>query len=151
MLVLFAALGASALPSASALPAGAAPPTVEVAVLDRPVERGEPVSAADFTIERRPAGVARGALSAAAAAGLEATHGLSQGSVVRPPDLTRPQTVHRGETVTIAYRIGGLAITTTGRALSGGRIGDPVRVVSLATNHTLDATIEGSGHVRLAD
>jgi flagella basal body P-ring formation protein FlgA len=137
---------------AAATSAGAVPPasTANVAVLTRTIERGEPVSALDFSVEARPVAVARGTIGATEAAGLEASRRLMAGSVVRAADLVRPQAVHRGETVVIALRSGGLSISTSGRALSGGSVGDAVRVVSLITNHTLDGMVESSGHVRLA-
>jgi flagella basal body P-ring formation protein FlgA len=125
-------------------------PMVDVPVLGRTVERGEMLSASDFAVEQRAPGWARGATPVASAVGLQAAHRLGAGTVVRGADLMRPQLVKRGETVTIAFDTGGLKITTKGRALSGGGVGDPVRVMSTATNRTLDATVEGSGRVRLA-
>ncbi|HWW65145.1 MAG TPA: flagellar basal body P-ring formation chaperone FlgA [Sphingomonadaceae bacterium] len=133
----------------AALPTLAAPPMTGVPVLNHTVERGERLSAADFSTEQRVAAAARGALDPAEAVGLEATRRLRAGSVVRATDLVHPQVVHRGEAVMIALRTGGLSITTTGRALSGGGVGDQVRVMSNATNHTLNATIEDAGRVRL--
>lgn len=136
----------------AATPSAATPahPLADVPVLNRTVDRGEVLSAADFAVEQRAPGWARGATPVTTAIGLQAARRLAAGTVVRDGDLMRPQVVRRGETVTIALVTNGLSITTTGRALSGGGIGDPVRVVSLATNRTLDATVESSGHVRLA-
>jgi flagella basal body P-ring formation protein FlgA len=130
--------------------AAPAPVLVDVPVLNRTVERGEPVSSGDFSTERRPAASARGAIGGSAAGGMEAKRRLMAGSVVRDSDLARPQAIRRGEPVSIVYRVGALSITTQGRAMAGGAVGDPVRVVSLATNHTLDATVESAGTVRLA-
>jgi flagella basal body P-ring formation protein FlgA len=62
----------------------------------------------------------------------------------------KPQLVRRGEPVTIRIVSGALAITASGRALNGGGQGEMVRVVTNATNRTLDGTIEGSGTVRVA-
>jgi flagella basal body P-ring formation protein FlgA len=135
---------------AALLAAAPAPSTVDVPVLARTVDRGETLSAADFAVEPRAPGWARGATPVASAVGLQASRRLAAGTVVRGGDLMRPQVVKRGETVTIAFNTGGLKITTEGKALNGGGIGDPVRVLSGATNRTLDATIEGSGQVRLA-
>ncbi len=149
-LFLLAALAAASAPVPPAAAQRAPVAQMDVPVLNRGVEQGEPLSAADFSVEKRPAGAARGAMPIAAMAGLQVTRRLAAGAVVREGDLARPQLVRRGETVTIALHDGGLAISTTGRALTGGGMGDPVRVVSLATNRTLEGTIEGSGRVRLA-
>ncbi|RJF85748.1 flagellar basal body P-ring formation chaperone FlgA [Sphingomonas cavernae] len=132
-----------------ALHAQVAPATVDTPVLVRVIEKGEPISPGDFAVEPRPASVARGAIAPIEAAGLEAARRLMAGAPVRAADLAKPQMVRRGEAVTIALRSGALSITTAGRALSGGGKGDPVRVVSLSTNRTLDAVIEGSSRVRV--
>jgi len=145
--MLFTLLAAAA--QAAPAPAPAAPRDVAVAVLSRVVERGERVAASDFAVERRPPGQVQQALTAQEADGMEATRRLAAGAVVRRGDLAAPQVVHRGDAVTITLRNGGLSITSAGRALSGGGVGEPVRVVSLITNRTLDAVIEGAGHVGL--
>ena len=43
-----------------------------------------------------------------------------------------------------------LSITAQGKALASGAQGDPVRVVNLATNRTLDAVVDAPGIVRIA-
>ena len=127
----------------------AAPLGVDTPVLSHTVERGDIVAAGDFTTEARPASQGRGAISAQAAAGMEAARRLSAGAVVRSTDLIAPRLVRRGESVTIYLRSGGLTITTEGRALDSGAARDRVRVVASSTNRTLDAVVEGSGAVRV--
>ncbi|MEW9854502.1 flagellar basal body P-ring formation chaperone FlgA [Novosphingobium sp. M1R2S20] len=130
------------------LAAQAAPATVETPVLARIVERGEIVSSKDFTVEALPSSQARAAVAPKAANGLEATRRLNAGSIVRATDLMTPRLVRRGEPVTIYVRSGGLLISTTGRSLDNGAMGERVRVVANSTNRTLDAEVEGSGAVR---
>lgn len=137
-----------------ALPAAAAvaqPPSslVDTPVLARTIEKGEPVTAADFTVDRRPASVARVALRPADVQGMEAARRLMGGMPVRATDLVHAQLVRRGEAVTITVRAGALSITTPGKALTGGGMGEAVRVLSSSTNRTLDAVVEASGHVRV--
>ncbi|MDP9413632.1 MAG: flagellar basal body P-ring formation chaperone FlgA [Pseudomonadota bacterium] len=129
--------------------AQAVPAAIETAVLARPVEKGELLSAADFTTTALPPAQARGALAPANAAGMEALRRLAAGAPVRVHDLSRPQLVRRGEPVTILVRSGGLAITAQGRALSSGASGDLVRVVNAATSRTLEGTVEKAGQVRI--
>ena len=123
---------------------------VQVAVLAHPVEKGTRLERSDFESEARAPAAARGALSAEDAAGMEAARNLSAGMTVRRSDLMKPQMVRRGEPVTIRIVSGALVITASGRALNGGGQGEMVRVVTTATNRTLDGTIEGSGTVRIA-
>lgn len=120
-----------------------------VPVLSRSVDRGEVLSRADFETGHVAAAVARGALSAAEAAGQEATRRLNAGAPVRAGDLAAPRLVRRGETVTIALVSGALRITSPGRALSDAGRGEPVRVLSLATNRTLEGTAAATGEVRI--
>lgn len=123
---------------------------VQVAVLTHPIEKGTRLERGDFESEARAPAVARGALSAEDASGMEAARNLSTGMVVRRSDLMKPQLVRRGEPVTIRIVSGALVITASGRALNGGGQGEMVRVVTNATNRTLDGTIDGSGSVRIA-
>jgi flagella basal body P-ring formation protein FlgA len=129
--------------------AQALPAAVDTPVLRRIVERGEILSADDFTAEPRPASQGRGAMLPNAANGMEAARRLPAGAVVRASDVLTPRLVRRGEPVTIYVRSGGLTISTAGRALDNGAKGDLVRVVANSTNRTLDAEVEGSGAVRV--
>jgi flagellar basal body P-ring formation protein FlgA len=127
----------------------AAAAQADVPVLARSVERGELLGRADFLQEPRPAVQARGAVGPAEAAGLEAVRRLPAGSIVRRADLAEPQLVRRGEPVTLTVEAGALVITAQGRALSGGGVGDPVRVVNLATSRTIEGRVAGPGRVRV--
>jgi flagellar basal body P-ring formation protein FlgA len=134
----------------AAWPAAAFAEPTDTPVLARFVDKGETLGAEDFTTAPLPASQTRDALAPSDAAGMEATRRLNPGSPVRRSDLIKPQLVRRGEPVTIALRSGGLSIVTEGRALSGGGLGDLVRVVSDSTKRTLDATVDGSASVRLS-
>jgi len=143
MLSIILALAAAAGPATPP-----APPAVPVLV--RAIERGEILAASDFEAQPRSPGLATGALAPRDAAGREAVRNLSAGAVVRAGDVVTPRLVRRGEPVTVNVRSGGLTIATTARALGSGGMGDLVRVVTTATNRTLDAVVEGSGAVRIA-
>lgn len=125
-------------------------PRVTVPVLEHAVAKGDVLAASDFTTQEVSDVAARGLPREKDVIGMEVARALSAGAMVRSSDVIRPQLVRRGEPVTIALRDGGLSITAQGRALSGGAAGDFVRVVSLATNHTLDGIVEGTGAVRVS-
>lgn len=125
-------------------------PTVDTPVLARTVEKGETLTAADFTSIALSPTTARGATSPREAAGQEAVRRLTAGSPVRTNDIATPRVVRRGETVTIILLSGALRITTAGRALGDAARGQPVRVLNLDTNRTLDAVADKPGHVRIA-
>ncbi|HUD92386.1 flagellar basal body P-ring formation chaperone FlgA [Sphingobium sp.] len=124
-------------------------PTVDTPVLAHMVEKGDVLSAADFTSAALPPATARGATAVLDAAGREATRRLSAGNVVRASDIAAPRIVHRGEAVTIALVSGALRITAGGRALGDAGKGEPVRVINLSTNRTIDAVADKPGQVRV--
>jgi flagellar basal body P-ring formation protein FlgA len=74
---------------------------------------------------------------------------LNAGAPVRSSDLTAPRVVRRGDAVTIAVVSGALRIASPGRALADAARGDNVRVVSLATNRTLEGVAAAPGEVRI--
>ncbi len=53
--------------------------------------------------------------------------------------------VRRGETVTLIYTTPGLRVTTRARAMTDGAVGDPVRLINLSSNRTIDAVVTGAG------
>jgi flagella basal body P-ring formation protein FlgA len=122
---------------------------VQTLVLDRAVARGQLLAADDFTVARRDPAQAQGALTLRDAAGREATRDLPAGSLLHTGDVIAARLVRRGEPVTINVRAPGLAISTQGKALSAGALGDLVRVFSTTTNRTFDATVDGPASVRL--
>lgn len=119
-------------------------------VTAHPIEKGARFDEGDFVMERREAREANGALDLREIVGMEATRRIVAGSVIRAGDLTRPRLVRRGEAVLIRLQNGPLTITSSGKALSDGAASDPVRVVSTATNRTLDAVVAGAGLVTIA-
>lgn len=129
--------------------ASASSSVAETSVLARTIERGETLAASDFTTAPIAPATARNAIPASEAAGQEATRRLAAGSPVRAADIAAPRIIRRGEAVTIALVSGALRITASGRALSDGARGEPVRVLNLNTNRTLDAVAETAGQVRI--
>ncbi len=130
--------------------AATSPAPMEAApVLARAVDRGEVLSTSDFETGRVLPAIARNALSPAEAAGQEAVRRLNAGAPVRSSDLTAPRVVRRGDAVTIAVVSGALRIASPGRALADAARGDNVRVVSLATNRTLEGVAAAPGEVRI--
>jgi flagella basal body P-ring formation protein FlgA len=123
---------------------------VEVAVLDHAIDKGSMIAATDFTVAQLQPAQVHGALRARDAAGMEAARALPPGVVVRASDIIHPQLVRRGAAVTIELRDASLLITTSGRALASGALGDAVRVVTDSTNHTLTGVVARDGVVRIA-
>ncbi len=130
---------------------GIAEMMVNVPVLNRTTERGQPLSAADFTMEMRPQGsIPRDAASLQDVAGMAIKRRMSAGSFVTLSDLTEPVLIERNEIVTMIFRVGRLQLTTRGRALSEGSKGGIVPVMNLESKRIIDAEIMGDGIVSVA-
>lgn len=129
--------------------AGSVSELVEVAVLNRPLGRGETVQAADFSLERRPKETLPADLSSDAAvlAGRIARRAIQAGAVLRMGDVAKPEIVARGEVVTVFYEIPGMTLTLRGKASEAGAQGDTIAVVNPQSKKILQATVIGPGKV----
>ena len=129
---------------------GAAIELVEVGVLNRALNRGETIQAADLAIERRPREGLPGDLQADAAslAGRIARRPLSAGAVVRTGDLGKPET--RGDIVTVFYEVPGMTLTLRARATEAGAQGDTIAVLNVQSKKSLHATVVSPGRVAVS-
>jgi flagella basal body P-ring formation protein FlgA len=131
---------------------GTATESVEVAVLNRALNRGDTVQGSDFAIERRAREALPGDLQGdlAALAGRVARRSLPAGSVVRQGDLGRPEIVGRGDIVTVLYEIPGMTLTLRARATEAGAQGDLIGVLNIQSKKALQATVVAPGKVAVS-
>lgn len=132
-----------------AMVAGRAVTTVEIAMLERPVSRGERINPADLRIERRPAAnIPQDAWYAQL--DLEervARRNLAAGHALRSGDLAREVLVERGQNVMIIYRSRNLTLTMRGSANESGARGQVIAVTNPQSRRVLQATVSGQGQV----
>jgi flagella basal body P-ring formation protein FlgA len=123
-----------------------------VAVLTRPLDRGEVIQEADVAVERRDRRtIGEGTVTdPLELVGLATRRPLREGDVVRPDHVEPPRVVRRGQLVTMVYESPGLALTARGRALADGAVGDAVSVINEQSRRTVDATVIGPDKVRIA-
>jgi flagellar basal body P-ring formation protein FlgA len=81
------------------------------------------------------------------AVGLEARVTLYPGRPIHRNDLGPPALVDRNQIVTLVYNLGGLEITTEGRALDRGGLGDVVGVMNLSSRKTVAGQLAEDGFV----
>ena len=122
----------------------------EVAVLVRAVGRGERLTEADVTLERRPREGAPQDALAQAVPGEVAQRALGAGTVLRAGDTAPPELVARGEMVTILYEAPGITLSMRGIASEPGRLGAVVHVVNAASKKVLQAVVVGQGRVSVS-
>jgi len=82
-------------------------------------------------------------------AGQEARVALYPGRPIRLTDIGPPALVQRNQIVHVRYQRGGLVISTEGRSLERGGIGDRVRIMNLSSKATLFGYVEADGSIRV--
>jgi len=123
------------------------PAVAESLIATRIVRAQTLLSAADVTLV---AAEISGALTNPAdVLGLEARVTLYPGRAVRAGDIGPPALVERNQLVTLVYAAGGLGITTEGRALARGGVGDVIQVMNLSSRSILAAQVAKDGTLRV--
>jgi len=126
---------------------GTAVETVEGVTVNRPIDRGDVLQAADLTVVQRPKAQAAGLIRMNAAIGMEARSQLHPGQPIRASDVMMPQIVKRNDTVTLVYQAPGLTLTVRGVAQDTGALGDTIGVINPQTKRVVQGIISGPGQV----
>jgi flagella basal body P-ring formation protein FlgA len=74
---------------------------------------------------------------------------LAAGMPIRTNDIGKPEAIARNSLVTMMAQGPGITITTTGRAMESGSIGDVVQVMNLQSKRTIQATVTGMNLVQV--
>lgn len=119
------------------------PVAADTVVAGRTIRSKSVVTTADLVLV---AGSIPGTFSdIAQVAGLEARAILYPGQPVRQRDVGPPAVVERNDIVTLVYQAGALSISTEGRALARGGLGDRLRVMNLESRTTISGVVSGPG------
>jgi flagella basal body P-ring formation protein FlgA len=123
--------------------------TLPVAVLVRPLARGEIVKTADVAIERRPKAEFHDGAAAAGseAIGLAVRHAVRAGQPLRVTDTMKPEIVQRNEAVTLVYEVPGLTLTVRGKAADSGAEGEVINVLNIQSKRIVQGTVVGPARV----
>jgi flagella basal body P-ring formation protein FlgA len=81
--------------------------------------------------------------------GKEAKVALYPGRAILESQIGAPALVERNQTVRMSYASGPLRIVTEGRALDRAGVGEPVRVMNLASKQTVSGTVAADGSVEV--
>lgn len=126
----------------------AAPATADTIVAARTIRAQEIIGPDDLLL--RDIEVAGGTADSALLIGQEARVALYAGRPIRQGDIGPPAVVERNEIVTLIFRQGGLAISTEGRALGRGGVGEAIRAMNLASRSTVSGVIGPQGAVHVS-
>lgn len=132
---------------------GRAQPLMTIAVLSRPIGRGEQISADDLDwIDIAPSKLPKGGLTDPDhIIGSEAKRRLGPGRVLTNRDVGPPRLVRRGQPVRIVYADGDLKLSALGTARDDGAFGEPIRVVNPESNLQLQGIATGPAEVTVGN
>jgi len=124
----------------------------DVPVLTRALKSGEIIGADDVMFVRMAASrVPKGAVDdAEKLIGFSAKRQLRASLPLRESDIQKPVVVRKGDTVTMVFRAPGIELTSRGRAMTEGGIGDTVAVVNSQSLKQIDAVVSGAGAVSVS-
>ena len=121
--------------------------TVDVLTYARNIDAGDVIQPEDIVwtamqAHQAPSGAPR---DADQAIGLSAKRALRAGAPVASRDLASPQVIARNDMVEVAYEVGGVRLTITGRAEGNAAVGQRLAVRNLQSGRTIDAVAIGPG------
>ena len=136
-----------ALAASSATTAARPGATVDVLTYARNLSTGDLIQPEDVVWSTVQAHMAAGGApqDADQVIGLSAKRALRAGAPVSARDLASPQVIARNDLVEVAYVVGGVKLTVTGRATRNASIGEAVSVLNTTSNRTIDAVATGPG------
>lgn len=82
-------------------------------------------------------------------AGQEARVALYAGRAIPFAAIGPPALINRNQIVSLHFQVAGLRISTEGRALERGGIGDRVRIMNLSSRATLFGFVQADGSVKV--
>lgn len=125
---------------------------MDVPVLTRALKTGDIVVSDDVMFVRMAASrVPRGTVAdAEKLVGFSAKRQLRAGLPLRESDVQKPLVVRKGDAVTMIFRAPGIELTSRGKAMTDGGIGDTVAVVNAQSLKQIDAVVTGAGAVNVS-
>ena len=123
------------------------PLLADALVANRVIRAGETIASEDISIVE--AQIPGAVESAEDVVGQAARVAIYPGRPIRADHLGSPAVIDRNQLVALAYSTGNLAITTEGRALARGGVGDVIRVLNISSRTTVQGQIMPDGSVRV--
>jgi len=127
---------------------GSFPAFADIAIATRNIRPGEVLQNVDVLMVR---GAAKEAFSDPNdVIGTEAKTALYAGRIIKRKQLTAAASVQRNQIVELVFTNNGLSMSTEGRALGRGAVGQRIRVMNLTSKTSIFGTIERNGSVRVS-
>lgn len=103
----------------------------------------------ELDVQLKPGAISGSFESALDVIGQEARTTLYAGRPIRFDDVGPPALVTRNQVVSLKFKSSGLIISTEGRSLERGAVGDVVRVMNLNSRATLFGQVRKDGSVQV--
>ncbi|MEM7318585.1 MAG: flagellar basal body P-ring formation chaperone FlgA [Pseudomonadota bacterium] len=123
------------------------PVLADILVPSRTIRAKEIINAEDLMA--KAVSVAGAVSDPALLIGQEARTALYAGRPIRSGDVGPPSMIERNDLVVLVFGNGALTISTDGRALGRGSVGEAIRVMNLASRTTLTGRIRPDGTIEV--
>jgi flagellar basal body P-ring formation protein FlgA len=124
------------------------PAVADALVTTRVIKAGQVIQAADLTVV--DADIPGAVTNPALVAGQEARSAIYPGRPIREDQFGPPAIITRNQIVSLSYIAGALAISTEGRALDRGGVGDLISILNLSSRNTVKGWVMPDGSVRVS-
>lgn len=123
--------------------------TTQIPVLARPLNRGQTITDKDIEWQEvRGEAIRRDVITDIdQLVGQSPRRSLRAGMPVQSSDVQTPIAVTRGSLVTMVLKTDAMTLTSQGKALENGSVGDTIRITNTQSNHTVEAKVEGPNMV----
>jgi flagellar basal body P-ring formation protein FlgA len=130
---------------------GRAFPALDVPVLTQRMSAGDKISGDDIQWVRVPATrVSQNIIdNANDLIGFTPRRGIRPGELIRRSDVEPPRLVEKGAIVSITYVIANMSLSSRGRALEDGALGETIRVLNERSHRTIDVEVTGTNEARI--
>jgi flagella basal body P-ring formation protein FlgA len=130
------------------LPVVVSPAFAATVTANSTLSRGTMISSGDISVDVDGAEASQDVLDQYV--GKELIRTIYTGTEIRERDVQEPVLVKRNSPVTMIYRVGRLEISTNGRALSEGAMGEIVRVMNMDSRQAVEGRVTALGVVEMA-
>ncbi|MEK1942747.1 MAG: flagellar basal body P-ring formation chaperone FlgA [Pseudomonas sp.] len=122
-----------------------------VVIAIRPLKRATVLSQADVALVERDVGLlTQGYMTDLdQVLGTKLTRGVMTDQVLAPVTIEQAEAIRKSEQVVISAKKGGINVRMPGEALSGGVIGEQIRVRNLSSQRVIRARVVGPGEVEV--
>lgn len=125
--------------------------SMEIPVLRSPLPRGAIISEKDLEVvlRRISTQAVDVIVDPSVALGMELKRPLAAGAPLRHGQVTLPQLIARGQTVTLVAGTAGLEVRMQGKAMGNGAEGDRLLVTNLSSGRRIEGVVLADGSVRI--